>query len=59
MDAPFWLFVGAAVPFDTMAFAGCPRRVKVPFLIPSNDNGTGGALSFHMSVIERRFNMSE
>lgn len=59
VDAPFRLFAGAAVPFDVMESAGLPRRVKVPFFMPSNDNGTGGGLVFHMSAIERRFNMSE
>ena len=47
------------MPSNIVVLAGLPRRVKDPFLIPSNDSGTGGALVFHMSAIERRFNMSE
>jgi len=47
------------VPFDVVALAGLPRMMKDPVLIPSNDSGIGGALVFHMSAIDRRFNMSE
>ena len=44
---------------DVVAVAGLPRRMKDPDLISSNKSGTGGALIFHMSAMERRFNMSE
>ena len=56
---PFWLLTGADVPLDVITLAGLPRRMKDPFLILSNDSGVGGALVFHMSAIERRFNISE
>lgn len=56
---PFWLLTGTDVSLDVIALAGLPRRMKDPFLIPSNDSGIGGALVFHMSPIERRFNISE
>jgi hypothetical protein len=41
------------------ALAGFPRKTKDPFLILSYESGTGGALVFHMSAIESRFNISE
>ena len=44
---------------DVVVLAGLPRRTKDPVLISSNRSGTGGALVFHMSAMERRFNISE